>query len=352
VPGRWYFSVVPDNIDEAEVLAGAQQDAELYAASFMKQLPRAVRDRRKTERGFCSRLEKRWKRPFQLFEGVLLLGSQLGSEFNEEERKAATRRNDLMVASLTRLHARTCLLCSEILALLQTGHASGAYGRWRTLHETAVTAWFISEGDQLLAEEYLAHQTIKDLEDAEQYQKDCADIGFEPIPEANMQALRLKCDGLKKKHGEAFSGSYGWASKSVRAKLPGHKGSITFNHLEQAADQDHMRSYYRFASHSVHPTSKGLHHEIGLIRQGEVFLSGPSNYGLAEPANLTLLSLRQATGALLMLKPNRQRLASLMALKSMAEDAARSFLETEQRIVREDSERRSSPFETPTDQPL
>jgi hypothetical protein len=338
-----------DNIDEAEVLAGAQEDAALYAASFMKQIPRAVRDRRTTERGFCSRLEKRWKRSFQLFEGVLLLGSQLGSEFNEEERKAMAKRNDLMFASLTRLHARTCLLCSEILALLKTGHASGAYGRWRTLHETAVTAWFISEGDQLLAEKYLAHQTIKDLEDAEQFQKDCVGIGSEPIPEANMQALRLKCDGLKKKYGEAFSGGYGWASEAVRAKLPAHKGSITFNHLEQAADQGHMRSYYRFASHSVHPTSKGLHYEIGLIRQGEVFLSGPSNYGLAEPANAALSSLLQATSALLMLKPNRQRLASLMALKSMFMEAAKTFVEAEQRIEREDSEIRSSPFETPTD---
>jgi hypothetical protein len=162
-----------------------------------------------------------------------------------------------------------------------------------------------------------------------------------------MQALRLKCDWLKTKYGEAFSGRYGWASEAVRAKLSGHKGSITFNHVERAADQSHMRSYYRFASHSVHPTSKGLHYEIGLIRQGEVFLSGPSNYGLAEPANATLSSFRQATGALLMLKPNRQRLASLMALKSMAEDAARTFVETEQRIGREDSERRSSLFETP-----
>jgi hypothetical protein len=68
-----------ENIDEAKVLARAQEDAELYAASFMKQLPRGVRDRRKTERSFCRRLEKRWKRSFQLFEGVLLLGSQVGS---------------------------------------------------------------------------------------------------------------------------------------------------------------------------------------------------------------------------------------------------------------------------------
>ncbi len=150
-------------------------------------------------------------------------------------------------------------------------------------------------------------------------------MGSEPIPEANMEALRLKCDQLKKKYGESFMGGYGWAADAVRAELSGHKGGINFNHLEQAAEQGHMRSYYRFASHSIHPTSKGLHYEIGLIRQGEVFLSGLSNYALAEPANASCSSLRQATTALLMMKPNRQRLASLMALAGCGKTGETSY---------------------------
>jgi hypothetical protein len=338
-----------ENVDEAEVLEGAQADAEIYTASFLKQLPGAVRDRRKTDRGFCTRLEKRWRKPFELFEGVLLLGLQLGSEFNQEEREEAEQRNDLIFASLTRLHARGCLLCSEVLALLKTGHASGAYGRWRTLHETAVTAWFISCGDELLAEKYLAHQDIKSLEDAEDFQNKCADLGLEPISDEHMNALRLKSEQLKRKYGDTFIGGYGWAADAIRAKIPALKGkSITFNHLEQAADQGHMRPYYRFASHSIHPTSKGLQYEIGLIRQGDVLLSGPSNFGLAEPANASCSSLQQATGALLMMKPNRQRLASLMALRNMIKTTAREFVEAEQRIAREDSEIQIARFQSPS----
>ena len=162
-----------------------------------------------------------------------------------------------------------------------------------------------------------------------------------------MKALRLKCDQLRQKFGDAFSGGYGWAADAVRAKIPGHKGGINFNHLEQAADQGHMRSFYRFASHSIHPTSKGLHYEIGLIRQSEVLLSGPSNYGLAEPANASGSSLRQATTALLMPKPNRQRLASLMALDNMIRETTTAFSKAEQRIVREDSEIRAGKFSGP-----
>jgi Family of unknown function (DUF5677) len=344
-----YSLIVAENSGEAQVLAEAQVDAELYTESFLKQVPRAVKDRRKADRGFRSRLEKRWRRPFELYEGVLLLGLQLGSEFNQEESDAADCSDDSLFFALVRLQARSCLLCSEILALLQSGHASGAYGRWRTLHETAVTAWFISNGDQALAEKYLAHQVIKDLEDAEQYQKNCADLGSDLIPEADMEALRVRRDHLVKVHGQPFTGSYGWAADAVRSKIPETKGrSVNFNHLEQAAEQGHMRSYYRFASHSIHPTSKGLHYEIGLIRQGEVLLSGPSNYGLAEPANASCRSLHKTTGALLMTKPNRQRIASLTALENMIQLTSTAFIEAEQRIVKEDSEVQTGQFKSPT----
>jgi hypothetical protein len=333
--------------DEAQALRLGQKDAESYTVSFLRQLPRAVKDRRKTDRGFCSRLQKRWKRPLEFFEGVLLLGTQLGDEFNQEERADAKQRNDLMFVALVRLHARSCLLCAEILVLLKTGFASGAYARWRTLHETAVTAWFISNGDQLLAEKYIAHQSVKALEDAKQYQKDCVELGLPAVTEQHLEALLLTCDQLKKKYGDAFAGGYGWAADAVKAKIPGHKGRINFNHIEQAADQGHMRSFYQFASHSIHPTSKGLHYEIGLIRQGEVFLSGPSNYGLAEPANASCSSLRQAATALLMMKPNRQRVASLAALDNMIRESTIAFSRVAQRIVNEDSEIRAGIFKSP-----
>jgi hypothetical protein len=163
-----------------------------------------------------------------------------------------------------------------------------------------------------------------------------------------MEALRLRCGHLKSVYGDTFTGGYGWAADAVRAKIPELKRkSITFNHVEQAAEQGHMRSYYRFASHYIHPTSKGLHYEIGLIRQGEVFLSGPSNYGLAEPANASCGSMQQTTAALLMTRPNRQRIASLMALQNMIREASAAFVQAEQRIVKEDSEVLAGQFKNP-----
>src|SRR5260370_33772000 len=88
-------------------------------------------------------------------------------------------------------------------------------------------------------------------------------------------------------------------------------------------------------------------YEIGLIRQGEVLLSGPSNYGLAETAIASCSSLQQATGALLMTKPNLQRIASLIALQTIIRETSAKFRDAEQQIAREDSGRHAIESESP-----
>ena len=59
---------------------------------------------------------------------------------------------------------------------------------------------------------------------------------------------------------------------------------------------------------------------------------------------MACLSLQQATAALLMHAPNRQRIASLMALKNMIAVANSAFARAEQRILKEDSEIRAGQF--------
>jgi uracil phosphoribosyltransferase len=74
---------------------------------------------------------------------------------------------------------------------------------------------------------------------------------------------------------------------------------------------------------------------------------GPSNYGLAEPAIASCISLQQAAGALLMTKPDRQRIASLLALQNMIRETSEAFRDAEQRIIKEDSELQAAHFESP-----
>ena len=70
-----------------------------------------------------------------------MISRESGDLFNESFGK----NNDQVFFVLWRLHARSCQITMEILALLKSGFADGAHARWRTLHEIAVTALFIKQ---------------------------------------------------------------------------------------------------------------------------------------------------------------------------------------------------------------
>src|SRR6266700_848387 len=104
----------------------------------IRDAPATLRRRRRWVRGFERRLRNRWGRALDLYELTLVCCHEWGGEFNERHRSAAATEQDHAFEVLTRLHARACLTASEILALLETGHAVGAEARWRTLHEITV----------------------------------------------------------------------------------------------------------------------------------------------------------------------------------------------------------------------
>ncbi len=57
-----------------------------------------------------------------------------------QHRDEATRLESSRLANaLLMLHARTCLVASELETMIRCGYADGAAARWRTLHEMAVT---------------------------------------------------------------------------------------------------------------------------------------------------------------------------------------------------------------------
>jgi len=95
-----------------------------------------------------------------MFEAVLELSMQLGETYNRVHRRSAARRQDFVFEALTRLHARALLTASEVLALLRTGHASGANARWRTMHEISVVAQFLSKHGGPTAERYLLFDVV------------------------------------------------------------------------------------------------------------------------------------------------------------------------------------------------
>jgi hypothetical protein len=127
--------------------------------------------------------------------------------------------------------------------------------------------------------------------------------------------------------GDAFRGSYGWAASALKKSGP------TFRDVEQDVKLDSLSPYYRFASHNVHANPKGLTVKLGLgPDRGKVLLAGPSNTGLADPAQCTALSLLQTTSALLGTRPSLDFIVVMKVLIMLQTQIARAFAETQRRI--------------------
>src|SRR5208282_6072349 len=99
------------------------------------------------------------------------------------------RSSDFAFEVLTRLHARSCQIASEVLSLLLAGHADGAMARWRSLHEISVVCSFISKHGNELAERYLLHQCVESYKAAAQYQEYCDRIGDAPFTSEQISSL-------------------------------------------------------------------------------------------------------------------------------------------------------------------
>lgn len=297
---------------------------------FLKQIKEtcfeALEEERQYNNSFRTRLQHRWGGPFALLEIFIMMNRKAGRELNAlyTEEKA---KGDYVFDALRRLHARACKVSMEILTLLEAGYADGAFARWRSLHETAATAYFIKQKGQETAERFLLHRTIDDYHELTSYQKHMETLGHEPLDEEMIDVLEDNRDDLLDRFGQEYDGLYGWAAPDFSG------GRVGFKQIEEAGGVDHLRPFYKFASDNVHAGSKGTIYQMGMGNDDDyppkTLLSGPSNYGLADPGQNTALSLHQVTTVLLTHDPDHHRLIYLKAADSLREAIQNSFVETQ-----------------------
>ena len=87
--------------------------------------------------------------------------------------------------------------------------------------------------------------------------------------------------------------AYGWAALLFDGKAP------SFGDLEQHVELEPMRGYYRLSSQGVHANARGITWNIQSLTDTDVVWAGPSNAGLADPAQCSLLALVDATDVLM-----------------------------------------------------
>jgi hypothetical protein len=127
---------------------------------------------------------------------------------------------------------------------------------------------------------------------------------------------------------------------------PALKGEkIGFDHLQAAVKIEHWTPYFRMASHAVHPSATFLRFSLGNRRDSNVIMAGPSNADLADPGQGALLSLMNATAALLTYESESSSIkhledraalsAMVLALKTLSDTASREFIKVHQELEEE-----------------
>lgn len=263
---------------------------------------------------FRERLEERWGEGLTLLRMLLTVAREIGGQRLAYDLKTGKDRRLRQV--LSRLHARACQIMAEIIVLLENGFADGAMARWRTMHEISVVATVVAEGGDDLAELYVQHQKVEAKRALEDYEQCHADIGYRPMPKADVKRILKAFDEVIARYGSDFAKPYGWAAGHLR-KLHGlkPKQQATFGDLQDAARRGMMQSHFRMASHNVHAGPHGIYFKLGQMGYSEILLAGASNAGLVEPAQNAALTLTQVTALLFPAKPS---IFDLIGLKTFA----------------------------------
>jgi hypothetical protein len=310
----------------AEAIGAASQP---LLASLNQRAPEMLREHAELRAGFERRLAERWRRALDLYEMVMVAAEEAGAEYYAEHQEAAAEEDDLVFEALVALHALACRTASEVYALLRTGHPFGAMTRWRSLHENAVIAEVLSSNGRGLAERFLLHQHLQNAKDARTYQEHCEALGYEPLPDEELAEIEQTANDLKARYGKEYKEPYGWA-----AILTETGRAPNLRDLERMAGLEHLRPFYGWASHAVHPGSKGIQLNLLSRADGSVRLAGPTNAFLADPGHGALLALLHVTTVLLVHGRKAsaryyEHLVIISALKTLVDDAGGAFLAAE-----------------------
>lgn len=331
---RWLERFLEEDLQD--LLSKMQEDLALQTFKTLKRRWPAESRRQKQEiTEFRSRLYDRWRTGISKLHMLVTMARELGDNINRDARRDPGALGPIVVDVLTRLHARSCQVAEEVIVLLETGFANGAMARWRTMHEIAVTAAFISEHGNECAQRYSDHQIVESYRGSNEYQAVYKRLGYAPIPPKEMDEIRKQYDNVIRKYGKAFSGQYGWAAKDLSGVQP------VFKEIEKAAKIDHLRGHYRMASHGVHANSKGIFFSMTSLFPSEVLLAGASNSGLADAGAGAAHSLLMVSATLLSLSSNFDYQVAVRMMGLLGDEIGSAFQAAHDKLYRDEERSRT-----------
>jgi hypothetical protein len=273
-----------------------------------------------------------WQSPLDNLGMMLTISNELTTQFADEARR--TGRTSALRSALFRLQVRACQLGYEIRTLLAAGLPDAAYGRWRTLHEVAITALYMRERGEMMAERYLAHHVVEAVAAAESWNRHRRRLKTRSVPIASVRRLQAKKAALVQRFGSNYEEAYGWAAENTSEKIR------SFAVIEARVDMEHWRPFYKAASLRVHASPHALFNRFSSYKS-EVLIAGPSVFGLADAGQGVAISLNQITSAVASLEDVRlDTLVTLKVLNQLGLETIDAFVTAQRQLEAAEDRRR------------
>ena len=256
-----------------------------------------IRKNKKREKELAGTIANRYASSLPYFEILIEFNLLITQGIYRKYYKLMTTHDDQLKLDVQiEIHARGCQIASEIRLLVKNGYADGAHARWRSLHELCIIFLFLYDSDHIVTKMYLEYEVIESWNKLKKYQDSYPKLGWRPIHEKQVKALEAQRSLLITQYGKEFSKSYGW-TMSVLA--PGER---TIRGIEKHVGKDYLSGIYSWASENVHAGISGNRKRLGLGRNSNKFLIGPTDQGLFDPIQFTSYSLIEMSNALLFLE--------------------------------------------------
>lgn len=287
---------------------------------------------RNKEQKFKDRLYDDYKVGFDFLQIFIDINKYCGKRVLKELEDLAQNKHSLKRSLLFRLQARACQVATEIQTLLRYGYPDGAHARWRTLHELSVTFLILFENSEEISEMYFDYYVIENEKRAQEFEKHHHRINWPPLDENELKRLRTRKEELLNKYGTEYGLNYGWTLKLLPKK------DRNFKSLEKLANLDYMRPFFAWANNNIHSGIGGLTSRLGQIDQkinSYLVFTGPTYYGLADPAQFTSSSLCMITCKLLSLYEDLESQIFVTLLLELDSKMKTSFFECQEKIKKE-----------------
>jgi hypothetical protein len=300
-----------------------------------KELKKTSREMLENQREFLKKFEgrlyKRWKIPLDLIECLIRISYESAEEHKNKLSHILNNTNNYKIEALLKIHTRALQISNEILVQLKAGYPDGANARWRSLHELSIISIFLLQNNNEVSKRYLDHVIMKKFKEAKDYRTYYKKLGYLPIERKEFNKLKKMHDKFISTYGNDFEcrSGFEWIPPNILQDR-------NFRALEEHVKLDKLHVFYNLACNSVHGGARGFY-RLGLIDelQTQLLLTGPSNYGLADPLQNTAISLLHITNCLLSIEPDFESLLQMNVMMNYVNEIGPKSVKVQEKIKKD-----------------